>query len=157
MWINHHRMFTHIKRSNDVLLVLNLLLLLGVTAVPFPTAVMAQHLGGPDERTAALVYNATFVAIAVAFNVLWRYAVSRHLLYEHAVSLRRTSPANMRSDRSCTWPVSSSPGSTCAPALWPTLLLHYSLPCPQPDEEEFSATITQCADYEDPNQAACGC
>ncbi len=85
MWINHHRMFTHIKRSNDVLLVLNLLLLLGVTIVPFPTAVLAEHLGGPDQRTAALVYNATFVVIAVAFNVLWRYAVSRHLLHEHAV------------------------------------------------------------------------
>src|SRR5258708_15528139 len=34
MWMNHHRMFTHIKRSNDTLLVLNLLLLLGVTVVP---------------------------------------------------------------------------------------------------------------------------
>ena len=41
MWMNHHRMFTHIRRSNDTLLVLNLLLLLGVTAVPFPTAVLA--------------------------------------------------------------------------------------------------------------------
>jgi len=32
MWINHHRLFTHIKRSDNMLLVLNLLLLLGVTA-----------------------------------------------------------------------------------------------------------------------------
>jgi uncharacterized membrane protein len=85
MWINHHRMFTHIKRSNDVLLILNLLLLLGVTAVPFPTAVLAEHLGGPDQRTAALIYNATFIVIAVAFNLLWRYAVSRRLLHEHIV------------------------------------------------------------------------
>lgn len=85
MWINHHRMFTHIKRSNDVLLILNLLLMLGVTVVPFPTAVLAQHLGGPGERTAALVYNATFIIIAVVFNVFWRYAVRRGLLHEHAV------------------------------------------------------------------------
>ncbi|HEV7675278.1 MAG TPA: TMEM175 family protein [Candidatus Angelobacter sp.] len=85
MWINHHRMFTHIKRSNDVLKILNLLLLLGVTIVPFPTAVLAEHLGGPDQRTAALIYNATFIGIALAFNLLWGYAVSRHLLHEHAV------------------------------------------------------------------------
>jgi uncharacterized membrane protein len=85
MWINHHRMFTHIKRSSDVLKILNLLLLLGVTIVPFPTAVLAEHLGGPYQRTAALVYNAIFVVIAIAFNLLWRYAVSRHLLHEHAV------------------------------------------------------------------------
>jgi uncharacterized membrane protein len=80
MWINHHRMFTHIKRFDDVLLVLNLLLLLGVSVVPFPTAVLAEHLDTPDQRTAAVVYNATFIAIAILFNILWRYAVARHLL-----------------------------------------------------------------------------
>ena len=80
MWMNHHRMFKHIRRSNDTLLVLNLLLLLGVTAVPFPTAVLAAHLGTPEQRTAALFYNGVFIVIAVFFNVLWRYAVSRHLL-----------------------------------------------------------------------------
>src|SRR5438105_7058119 len=36
MWINHHRLFTHIRRCDDLLLVLNPLLLLGVTSVPFP-------------------------------------------------------------------------------------------------------------------------
>jgi uncharacterized membrane protein len=82
MWMNHHRMFNHIQRSNDTLLVLNLLLLLGVTAVPFPTAVLAAHLGTPDQRTAALFYNGVFIVIALFFNVLWRYAVSRHLLDE---------------------------------------------------------------------------
>ncbi len=76
MWINHHRLFTHIRRSSDVLLVLNLLLLLGVVAVPFPTAVLAAHLGQPGERTAALLYSGTYVVIAIAFNVLWRYATS---------------------------------------------------------------------------------
>ena len=58
MWINHHRMFTLIKRSTDALLILNLLLLLGVTVVPFPTAVLTAHLGGPDQRFAVVFYNA---------------------------------------------------------------------------------------------------
>ena len=80
MWINHHRLFTHIRKSDDVLLVLNLLLLLGVTVVPFPTAVLAEHLHGPERRIAALIYNATFLFIAVSFNALWRYAVARGLL-----------------------------------------------------------------------------
>jgi uncharacterized membrane protein len=82
MWINHHRMFTHIKRCDNGLLILNLLLLFGVTAVPFPTAVLAAHLGQPGQRTATLLFNGTFVFIAVFFNMLWRYASSckRHLL-----------------------------------------------------------------------------
>jgi TMEM175 potassium channel family protein len=82
MWINHHRLFTHIGRCDDVLLVLNLLLLLGVVVVPFPTAVLAMHLGRPDQRAALILYNSTYIFIAVAFNLLWRYASSgkRHLL-----------------------------------------------------------------------------
>jgi len=79
MWINHHRLFTHIKRSNNVLLFLNLLLLLGVSAVPFPTAVLAQHLEGSEQRAAAILYHATYFAIAVFFNILWRYASGRLL------------------------------------------------------------------------------
>ena len=35
MWINHHRLFTHIKRADNTLLFLNLLLLLGVTRFRF--------------------------------------------------------------------------------------------------------------------------
>jgi uncharacterized membrane protein len=85
MWINHHRMFTHIKKADDALLVLNLFLLLGVTVIPFPTAVLAEHLHGPDHKSAAILYNATFVVIAVMFNVLWRYAVAGRLV-DHAVS-----------------------------------------------------------------------
>jgi uncharacterized membrane protein len=80
MWINHHRMFTHIRRSDDVLLVLNLLLLLGVSVVPYPTAILAQYLGRADQRTAAVFYNATFFVIAIFFNILWRYAIARRLL-----------------------------------------------------------------------------
>jgi len=82
MWINHHLLFTHIKRCNNTLMVLNLLLLLGVTIVPFPTAVLATHIGFSDQRTAALLYNGVYVFIAIIFNLLWRYAVSRnhHLL-----------------------------------------------------------------------------
>src|SRR5215467_1886424 len=80
MWMNHHRMFTHIRRSNDVLLLLNLLLLLGVTAVPFPTAVLAANLGTPEQRTATIFFNGVYVVIAIFFNVIWRYAVKHKLL-----------------------------------------------------------------------------
>jgi uncharacterized membrane protein len=74
MWINHHRLFTHIKRSD------NMLLLLGVTSVPYPTAVLAQHLGQPDQVIAALVYNGLYFVIAIFFNVLWWYVNRGNLL-----------------------------------------------------------------------------
>ena len=82
MWINHHRIFTHVRRCDNSLLVLNLLLLLGVSFVPFPTAVVAKHIGYPGERAAVIFYNATYLAIAIVFNLMWRYcnAHEHHLL-----------------------------------------------------------------------------
>jgi uncharacterized membrane protein len=82
MWINHHRLFTLIRRSDHVLLLLNSFLLFTVTVVPFPTALVAEYIGKPDERIATLVYSGTFIVIALAFNVLWRHAakVNGHLL-----------------------------------------------------------------------------
>ena len=82
MWINHHRMFTHIKRCDDMLLILNLLLMFGVCVVPFTTALLAAHLGHPGARTAVIVYDFAYFCIALFFNALWRYAASRegHLL-----------------------------------------------------------------------------
>ena len=77
MWINHHRLFTHIKRSDNTLLILNLLLLLVIVFIPFPTALVAQYLVHPDQHLAALVYTGTSVILAIVFNLLWRYASYR--------------------------------------------------------------------------------
>src|SRR5262249_11394162 len=64
MWINHHRMFTLIKRSDDVLIILNLLLLFGVTAVPFPTAGLAPPFGGAPEAPAAPRFYRPFFVLS---------------------------------------------------------------------------------------------
>jgi len=86
MWINHHRLFTHIKKSDDMLLIINLALMFGVTVIPFTTSVLAAHLGHPGARTAVILYDSAYLGIAVFFNLLWRYAASRdgHLLAKDA-------------------------------------------------------------------------
>jgi uncharacterized membrane protein len=88
MWINHHRLFNHIYRSDNNLMILNLLLLMGVTAVPFPTAVLAEHLGHFDDRDAAMFYNGVYVVIALMFNALWRYAAHKGRLLGHDANMR---------------------------------------------------------------------
>ncbi len=65
MWINHHRLFTLIKRSDNLLLVFNGLLLLGVTFVPFPTAVLAEYIPRDGGHVAAAVYSGTYTVLAV--------------------------------------------------------------------------------------------
>ena len=80
MWVNHHRLFNHIRRSDNGLMFLNLLLLLGVSIVPFPTALIAAHYYAPGRTLAAAVFNGTYVVIAIFFNVLWRHMVRGGLL-----------------------------------------------------------------------------
>ena len=74
VWINHHNLFGLIRRVDHPFLLLNGLLLAVVTLIPFPTQVLAEYLREPDARTAALLYTGTLLAMAVAFNLLWRYA-----------------------------------------------------------------------------------
>lgn len=80
MWLNHHRLYTHIKRTNTVLMLLNLLLLLIIVFVPVPTALVAEYLVRPDQHAAALLYSGTGVILAICFNLLWRYAAYHHRL-----------------------------------------------------------------------------
>lgn len=74
MWLNHHRLFVHIKRINTVLVLLNLLLLLFIVFVPVPTALLAEYVERTDQHAAAIVYSGTFFLMACCFNLLWRYA-----------------------------------------------------------------------------------
>jgi uncharacterized membrane protein len=75
MWMNHHRLFNLIRAVDDALVALNLVLLLGITWIPFPTALLATHLRATgNDRTAAVVYSSTFFAMAIFFQILWQYA-----------------------------------------------------------------------------------
>jgi TMEM175 potassium channel family protein len=84
MWVNHHKLFTHIRRTTGAFLFLNGLLLLFVTVVPFPTSLISAHLRSADAKTAAAIYAGTYFAIAIAFNTLWRYASSGRRLIDPA-------------------------------------------------------------------------
>ena len=89
MWINHHRLFNHIKRANTGLLLFNLLLLLMIVFVPFPTALLAQQYAvHPDQHQAAVVYSGTFFVLACCFNLLWRYASYRGRLLGKDADMR---------------------------------------------------------------------
>jgi uncharacterized membrane protein len=74
LWLNHHRLFQHIKRINTVLVLLNLLLLLVIVFIPFPTALLAEYVTRSDQHTAAILYGGTCLLMACCFNLLWRYA-----------------------------------------------------------------------------------
>ena len=91
-WINHHCVFGYVTHSDSGLLWVNGFQLALVSAVPFPTAVLAKHINGlaDDRRTALLLYGILFWLIATSFWLLWRYVDRRHLTDRSAEPIEYT-------------------------------------------------------------------
>jgi uncharacterized membrane protein len=84
IWVNHHAVMERIRFVNRPLLFMNLLFLMAVAAIPFPTALLADYLReGHDERLAAAVYGGTMAVMGVTFGATWAYAVINGLLHEN--------------------------------------------------------------------------
>jgi len=88
MWLNHHRLFSHMRRSSDVLMVANLFLLLGVVWIPYPTSLMAQAVFSGRLRDAAILYNGSYLVIAILFNLLFGVCVKGGLLDRNVSGVR---------------------------------------------------------------------
>ncbi len=86
MWMNHHTILAHVQRVDRPLLVINLLLLMGIVAIPFPTALVAENLTGHGGTAAAVTYGLVMIAISLGFAGLWIYVVN------HAAALGAALP-----------------------------------------------------------------
>ena len=80
IWMNHHAQFDRIDHADRTLMVLNLILLMFVTLIPFPTGLLATYLhAGTDEHIAAAVYAGTLLAMSIAFFSTYLWAARREL------------------------------------------------------------------------------
>ena len=78
IWSNHHTVLGQLARVDRMFLMQNILLLMCVAFVPFPTRLIAEHLQDlHDLQAAALAYGATMTVMSIAYITLWLYA-SRH-------------------------------------------------------------------------------
>jgi uncharacterized membrane protein len=73
-WVTHHLEFRLIGRYDAVLVWLNLLLLMSVAFLPFPTAVLGAHIG---SAAAAVLYAAAVLLAGAASAAYWWYASGR--------------------------------------------------------------------------------
>jgi uncharacterized membrane protein len=90
MWVHHHLVFRLVHRCDTNLLFVNGLLLLFVSIVPFPTAVLAEYMGTPAAPSACTVYAGFFVGISGCFQLLVMSA------FRPAVLSPRASAATVR-------------------------------------------------------------
>jgi uncharacterized membrane protein len=78
-WIRHHRLYRYIVRYDTGLLLLNVLLLLGIAFLPFPTAVLSTY---QYTRVAVVFYTLSLLVCAVLLTLIWWYATWRNRLVD---------------------------------------------------------------------------
>ncbi|WP_269236027.1 TMEM175 family protein [Flavobacterium flavigenum] len=71
MWVNHHKIFKQIYSRNTGIMFANGLILFLVSAVSYPTALLARFFDGEASNIAVAVYTGIFVLINISYNLLW--------------------------------------------------------------------------------------
>ena len=86
VWANHHNRFRLISRSDQGFLVINILVLMCVAFIPFPTALLSEYIRDEAHRTTAVaVYSGTLAVTAASFTLLWLYAATNYRLIDRSV------------------------------------------------------------------------
>lgn len=78
-WFIHHHMFHHIHRIDDIFIWINVLYLLGISFLPFPSALLGAY---PDETSALVFYICSMSFVGFMLMSMWGYASYHHRLID---------------------------------------------------------------------------
>jgi uncharacterized membrane protein len=81
IWLGHVAITEYLERTDVGFVRLNLLLLLVIAFLPFPTRLFAEFIGKDSpERVAATIYGLSLLLASTLLLVLWRYALRNRLV-----------------------------------------------------------------------------
>lgn len=81
LWLGHTAVTDYLHHADSLLMRLNLMVLLVVSFLPFPTRLLAESVGYEDAGTVATTfYGLTLLTANLLLAALWRYAVHEHLV-----------------------------------------------------------------------------
>jgi uncharacterized membrane protein len=82
MWLNHHTIFSHLEYIDRGMFYRNLVLLMTIVFIPYPTGIFGETLRRHgDAKTAAVFYSAAMTVNAMAWTGVWLHAsLNRRLL-----------------------------------------------------------------------------
>ena len=97
LWIAHHGIFRRLVGADDAVMRLNILLLMLVSFLPFPTKLVAEAIETTSaERAAVIFYGLVLLAIAVTISALWRYVAAHRDLLEPDVTDEEVAAITLR-------------------------------------------------------------
>ncbi|MEG5213065.1 TMEM175 family protein [Microcoleus sp. ARI1-A3] len=76
LWLNHHALFHLLKRVDRIALTINLVLLMCIAFIPFPTALIGEY---GRLQPIVMFYGLTLSLTGIVYNVLWFYVVRQYL------------------------------------------------------------------------------
>jgi hypothetical protein len=80
-WVYHHRLLEGAKRARTGLLFTNGVLLLIVSSVPFPTALLGAYLTTPAASVVCAIYAGYIGVVNFTYNLLWWEVVRQQTGY----------------------------------------------------------------------------
>ncbi|MBV8726755.1 MAG: DUF1211 domain-containing protein, partial [Candidatus Eremiobacteraeota bacterium] len=92
-WLNHHSVFEYLARIDRPVVWRNLILLLMISFIPFPTAVITAY---GDMAAAVTFYGLTLLVIAIYANYTWWFVVKYRYLDESLISQASIKQASLR-------------------------------------------------------------
>jgi TMEM175 potassium channel family protein len=73
IWMAHYAIFQRLRDADSRVMRLNLMLLMAVSFLPYPTRLLAEAIRDTDaERAAVIFYGAVLLLIAILVYALWR-------------------------------------------------------------------------------------
>lgn len=69
-WVAHHTMIQFLEKTDRTVLWLNLLILLTVAFIPFPTALLGEY---PYERTPVILYGISLSCVNISLLLFWKF------------------------------------------------------------------------------------
>ena len=85
LWINHHALFHLLKRVDRTALAINLLLLMCVAFIPYPTALIGEF---GSSLPVVVFYGLSLALTGFVYNALWFYVVHRYIMSEDLIQKR---------------------------------------------------------------------
>ena len=81
VWLGHNAISDYLDHADTTFLRLNLLLLLLVSFLPFPTRLLAEYIRSTGaERVSVTAYGLTLLVAAAVLSLVWRYALHARLI-----------------------------------------------------------------------------
>lgn len=80
IWVNHHRMYNVIRRSDSRFMFYNGLHLLLVSTIPFTTSLMANYINTEAMAVASFFYMILFAGICGTLLLMWQHATKEYVL-----------------------------------------------------------------------------